>query len=64
MRSGVLGTAGTWSLELLMPVNDLLGENSCNRKGAGEEAAVTSALQAQQVENTTTVKTLVLCTQI
>lgn len=64
MRSGVLGTAGTWSLELLRPVNDLLGENSWNRKGAGEEAAATSALRAQQVENTTTAKTLVLCTQI
>lgn len=37
----MLGTAGTWSFELFKPVNDLLGENSWNRKSAGENAALT-----------------------
>ena len=37
----MLGTAGTWSFGLFKPVKDLLGENSWNRKGAGENAALT-----------------------
>lgn len=37
----MLGTAGTGSLELFKPPNDLLGENSWNRKDTGQRAAVT-----------------------
>lgn len=33
----MLGTAGTWSLELFRPGNGVLGENSWNTKGVGEE---------------------------